>query len=211
MIIRYQLHCWLLLTICLLMTASQTNSQTKRKSNSSCSIGKTYIECPKYFKKLPDVDQNIRFLKYKDEGLEMYFFITLASSGFDDTKLKEAVSKLYAGEKATSFRWKEEDDPLIMNMKTKYKPRVLASLGLSGEYLLEFKAFVFDVKDKKAIFGYVSNEGENEKVNEILFNKGNSLGDMAAGCNAVVSTLNSITKEFKEKEQYCFLTGFTTK
>lgn len=97
-----------------------------------------------------------------------------------------------------------------MNMKTKYEPKVFASLGISGEYLLEFKAYVFELKDKKVILGYVSNESDSKKIDEILFNKGNSLGDNAAGCNAVVTALNSITKEFKEKDQYCFLTGFTS-
>lgn len=96
--VQSKLYCCLLIASCLLLlTVIQGNAQTKKKTNPSCSIGKTSIECPKYFKKLADTDPNIRLLKYKDDQLEMYFFISLVNSGFDDTHLKEAVGKLYAG------------------------------------------------------------------------------------------------------------------
>ena len=37
-----------------------------------------------------------------------------------------------------------------------------------------------------------------------MFEVGKGFADNAPGCNAVVTALNSVTKEFKTPNQYCF-------
>jgi hypothetical protein len=172
----------------------------------TCSIGTTRFACPSNFEALATTDKSIRIFKSTESDGDLYFFVSEPTGAFDAAKVGEALRARYSNLSTDGFRWKPVPDPFVMSTRTKYKYDVMASLGLSGPVLVEVKGFVFDIKGKKLVLGYVSDLSENERLNQRLFDKAQGIGDNAVGCNVVVTTLNSITKEFKEAKQYCYLT-----
>ena len=106
------------------------------------------------------------------------------------------------------FTWKTVDKPLVMGTDTKNKFDVSAVMGLGESNLIEVKGYIFQLDGRTIVLGYLSDWGAASESNRTRFREGSAIGDNAAGCNAVVTTLNSITKEFKEKRQYCFFSAF---
>lgn len=172
----------------------------------SCRVGTTTFACPKDFVKLPDVNPETRLFRSKAKDEALYIFVVIPSGDFVDLALKKALEKYYVGGSNDSFQWKVINNPLTMDVDTKYENNVAASFGFRDKHLLELKYFTFSVKGKNILIGYVADWGEEPGLNKRLFEKGEGIGDTAVGCNAVVTILNSITKEFKERQQYCSLT-----
>jgi hypothetical protein len=109
--------------------------------------------------------------------------------------------------KNEQFSWRSVENPLVMGTNTKYKYDLVSSMGISASYLVEIKGFVFQINKQKFVLGYVSDWSEDGPTNRRRFDVGKGFADNAAGCNAVVTALNSVTKEFKEAKQYCFLSA----
>ena len=175
-----------------------------------CKIGDVNFACPsEYFKQVKSADPRTRIFKYSGEANQMYFFMSVPSGPFDAAHIGELVLANYPNSKGEKFSWKRNDDPMVMNTKTKYKFDLLASVGLTDSFLFEVKSFGFSIGKKNFVLGYVSDISEDPTTNRRVFSTLDGFGDNAPGCNAVVTALNSVTKEFKGKKQYCFLTGFT--
>jgi len=170
-----------------------------------CVIKAVQFDCPDNFKQVKSSDNTVRLFKYKESGNDLYFFATIPTTSFDPQKLGKAV-KAYYSQSKEAFRWKRIPSPLVMSTKTKYKYDLSASYALSTDALIEIKGFVFKLDGKQVVLGYVSDWTGGDDDNRRRFERGTGVGDNAAGCNAVVTVLNSITHEFKEKNQYCFLT-----
>lgn len=175
----------------------------------SCRIGPTTFACPKGFDSLPDIDANTRLFRLKETKTPLFLVVAVPSGEFIDSNLKAALEKYFSDSQGSIFQWKAVKNPLTMELHTKYEKSFSASFGLRDTHLLELKSFVFSVKGKKVLIGYVYDWGEEPMMNKRLFEKGEGLGDTAVGCNAVVTLLNSITKEFKEMNQYCTLSGLS--
>ncbi len=173
------------------------------------SIGTTKFICPAGFVMLPEVDRKTRLFQSKDKENSLYLFVSVPTGEFVDSTVKKAIENQYAANPGNAFQWKPVKNPMTMDVKTKHENRVTASFGLWDKHLVELKAFIFSVKGKIIVIGYASDWGEEPWLNKRLFDKGEGLGDTAVGCNAVVTLLNSITREFKEKKQYCSLSAFT--
>ncbi|MFT3744459.1 MAG: hypothetical protein QM785_09190 [Pyrinomonadaceae bacterium] len=146
----------------------------------------------------------MRLFKYKDGADKVYFFMVDSASGFD----LKLITNLIPGWGGT-FEWKPEKQPLVMDLDTKYKFELVAFLGLSNSRLIEIKSFTFDVDKKKIQLGYVSDWSAGPESNRAAFRAGIGIGDNASACNQVVTALNSVTREFREKEQGCTLTALS--
>lgn len=179
------------------------------KPDTTCRIQATTFACPNGFEKLPDIDATIRLFRYRKDGNLLYFFVAIPVGDFDDSGIKQALGKYYSQPKTATFQWKNEQDPLVMDIKTKYPHKISASLGFWNEFLLELKTFHFSVRQNDIVIGYASNWGDTPRRNREKFEKGEGIGDQAVGCNAVMRTLNSITKEFKDKDQGCTLSALS--
>lgn len=176
---------------------------------STCVIGTTKFKCPENFKEVKSQDSSIRIFKHREAGDDLYFFISVLSGEFDPMIAGKSVLSVFPNIDVDKFKWKTVAEPLVMNVTTKYQFKTMASMGIGPSMLVEVKGFVFDIKGKKIVMGYVSDWSEAyPEINNRLFEKGKAFGDNARGCNAVVTALNSITREFKEKKQYCSLTAF---
>jgi hypothetical protein len=71
--------------------------------------------------------------------------------------------------------------------------------------LVEVKAFRFKVNDKRFVLGYISDWSERQSSNLKRFKTAEPIGDSAEGCNMVMTLLNSVTKEFADKDLGCTL------
>lgn len=183
-----------------------SNGYSQRKAL-PCSIGTTRFLCPSGQKKLKDVDNTIRIFKDSQDGEDRYFFIAILDGVSTDSKIRSAIADYYLGSNSGRLEWKKVDDPLVMSMKTKYVPKISSQFGLLSENLIEIKTFIFDFNNKRILIGYADNFLDEVGTNRKRFQAGKGFSDNAASCNDVVTTLNSITKEFKEKDQYCFLSA----
>jgi hypothetical protein len=174
----------------------------------SCAIGSVRFACPsKYFKEVSAGNAETRTFKYKEAGTGLYFFMSVPKTAFKPGTVGETVIKVDPKFSKEKFEWKPVIDPLVMDMETKYKYDLVASMGLSKSKLLEVKGFIFAVKGKSIVLGYVSDWSEDPAIDRITYKVGKGFADNAPGCNAVVTALNSVTKEFRQREQGCFLTG----
>jgi hypothetical protein len=73
--------------------------------------------------------------------------------------------------------------------------------------LVNFVSRYFEFNGKTIVLGY-GYDTDSDGLAQ-LFERGEAIGDNAIGCNAIATTLNSITKEKKGKLQYCSLTALT--
>jgi hypothetical protein len=174
----------------------------------TCSVNGVAFECPsKYFKEIKVDSSEIKLFKYTDKDAALFFFMSAPSASFDLHALGKLILHTYPKGADQMIEWKSERNPLVMEMQTKYKYDLDVTLGLTETKLFEVKAFNFTVKGKKIVIGYVLDDSETPAVNRELFKAGEGTSDNAAGCNAVATALNSLTREFREKEQGCTLTA----
>ena len=168
-----------------------------------CKVGSINFRCPspKYYPEVKINDPKIRLFKYRDGEDKVYFFMADSESSAEPTVL----TKLVPGWNE-SFEWEPEKNPLVMDLNTKYKFDLVAVFGLSDKRLIEIKTFAFAVNDKKFILGYISDWSEDPAANRAVFRAGTGISDNASACNEVVTALNSVTHEFKERDQGCTLT-----
>lgn len=178
---------------------------TERSTGTSCRAGSIQFTCPEDFKRLPDVDKTTSLFEYENDGTFVYFFVGTPSKTFDFPKVQKAIGKHFS---AFTFRWKPIRDIFMMNMRTKYKKTLTAYLGFEGEKLINLTSATFMFKDKPIVLGYAWDTKSPDAADR--FAEGKAIGDHGVGCNAIVNTLNSITKEFPGEEQYCYLTGFSS-
>jgi len=174
------------------------------QKHSRCSIGSTHFPCPEYFKEVKVSDPTTRLYKYTEKGNNLFFFTSVPQHSFDPAKVGELVLTSYRQLRNERLKWKPVNDPFVMSTDTKHKYQLVAAMGLGSSLFLEVKAFLFEVGGKKFVLGYVSDWSENEVTNRRRFEVGKGFADNAAGCNAVVTALNSVTQEFKTPKQYCF-------
>ncbi|MBX3291231.1 MAG: hypothetical protein KF855_18140 [Acidobacteria bacterium] len=144
--------------------------------------------------------------KYK-EDLELYFFVHSKGRDFEPSDIEMTVKKIFGLETDDTVEWNIISEPFTMGMRTKYRPMVRASYGLSSNKLLEVKGFIFEFNGKDFVAGYISDWSNDPQTNREKFRSGQAAGDNAAGCNAVVTAFNSVSHEFKEKSQHCYLTA----
>lgn len=175
--------------------------------NPSCRIGAVTFHCPEGFTKISNIDTETSLFKYQKNGTILYFFVSIPLKALDYSKITNAIAEHYLVNKQRPFRWKKARQTFMMSMKTKYDKQLASWLGYDGTRLITLTTSRFKVNRRNVILGYA---WENDRlVNaEERFESASGTGDHAVGCNAIVNTLNSITKEFLE-EQYCFLTGFS--
>lgn len=174
----------------------------------SCAVGGVRFTCPsKYFKEISTGKGDTRIFKYKEAGNELYFFMSVPDRAFNPEVVGGIVIKTYPNSSKENFEWKPVIDPWVMEMETKYKYEVVASMGISKTKLFEVKGFVFVLNGRNIVLGYVSDWSEDPTIDRILYQTGKGFGDNAPGCNAVMTALNSVTKEFREREQRCSLSG----
>lgn len=175
-----------------------------------CSIGSTSFACPdNYFTEIKLKETDIRAFRYKSEGSTMVFYVAVPNGVFDQTKVGGSLFQAVSG-KNNKFVWKRLGEVFEMNTSTKYKYDLVSYLGMSDDVLIEIKAFFFNINGKKIILGYLQDWKGSKSENKRRYDAASSIGGSGPGCNEVVTVLNSITKEFPEKEQYCTLMTFTT-
>lgn len=178
--------------------------------NSNCKLGTVNFVCPSdYFTEIKLASTEIRAFKYQSSDIKLIFYLAVPNSKFDPAKAGETIMSAYVKD-GQKFKWKQLPEPFEMDTKTKYKYELISHLGLSEKMLIEVKAFLFTIRGKKIVLGYITDWSESTSENKRLFESGQPLGGSGPGCNAVVTVLNSITKEFRGKEQYCTLTVFST-
>lgn len=165
-----------------------------------CDVGSLKFTCPEDFAKLPNLDDSTSLFKFQYRDTVVYFFVSVPNGGFDDTGVANAIGRYYAS--ATPFRWKKPKDPMTMSMKTQVERKTSSLVGFDGTSLISFRSSEFKVDNKNVVFGYVWDEKAGNKQDK--FKKAEGFEDQGIGCNAVASTLNSITREFPQTRQYCF-------
>lgn len=189
-----------------LMTPAQPKKTTKPVSNInktlSCQIETTVFKCPEDFIKEKDIDENTQLFKQNYKGSITYFFVAILKTEFDDTKVRSVIAERLSGKTSDSFRWKTVDEPLVMDLETKYEKKIVSKLGYNDK-LINFVNRYFEFNGQTIVLGYGYDTKNDGLVK--LFEEGGSEGDNAIGCNAIATTLNSITKEKKGALQYCTL------
>jgi len=182
--------------------------KTVNKSNkaSACKIGTTNFKCPDDFVKEQNIDENTILYRQNYEGSIIYFFAAIPQQEFDDTQVKNIIAGKLSGKPSDIFRWKDVKMPLVMNMETKYEKKIVNQLGYNNK-LINFVSRYFEFNGKTIVLGYGYDSDSDGLVR--LFEKGEAIGDNAIGCNAIATTLNSITKEKKGNLQYCFISGLS--
>ncbi len=93
-----------------------------------------------------------------------------------------------------------------MNLETKYEKKIVNWLGYKNK-LVNFVSRYFEFNEKTIVQGYGYDTDSDGLVQ--LFERGNAIGDNAIGCNAIATTLNSITKEKKGNLQYCSISALS--
>ncbi|MBV9240386.1 MAG: hypothetical protein JO314_00110 [Acidobacteria bacterium] len=145
-------------------------------------------------------------LKYQRDKTLIYLMIAKPSDSTTVPESKQLFEKYFAGKKGSEFEWKRAKSSLMMSVQTRYQPTLAGWLGSDGEHFVDFKVAEFTV-DKQAItIGYAFDWADSRIIGlQQRFASGEGVGDQAIGCNALVSVLNSVTREFPEKKQYCSL------
>jgi hypothetical protein len=165
-----------------------------------CDVGSLKFTCPEDFSKLPNLDDSTSLFKFQHRDTVVYFFVSVPSGGFDDTAMANAIGRYYAS--ATPFRWKKPKEPMTMTMKTQLERKMSSLVGFDGTSLISIRSSAFKVDNKNVVFGYVWDDKAGNKQEK--FKKAEGFEDQGIGCNAVATTLNSITREFPQTRQYCF-------
>ncbi len=172
----------------------------------ACSVSGINFACPsKYFPEVKIGDKQTRIFKYRERGDDLFFFISVPAGSFEPA---EVARLAYAkAPTAAQFDWMVETEPFLMDFETSHRPEISVWLGLNETKLLEVKAFHFDIGKRKFVLGYLSDLTEDQRTNAARFKAAKGFADNAAGCNEVMTILNSVTKEFKDKDQGCTLTA----
>ena len=165
-----------------------------------CDVGSLKFTCPEDFSKLPNLDASTSLFKFEHRDTVVYFFVSVPNGSFDETATANAIGRYYAS--ATPFRWKKPKDPLTMTMKTYLERETTSLIGFDGTSLISFRSTEFKIDNKNVVFGYVWDDKSRNKADK--FKKAEGFEDQGIGCNAVASTLNSITRESPQARQYCF-------
>jgi hypothetical protein len=204
-IFRFAILLILVCNLIVINTNGQTKSTLKKSKNAvSCKIGTTSFKCPDDFQKEQVVDENTILLKQNYSGSIIYFFVAISEQEFDDTKIREIIAGKISKKSSGNFQWKKVEVPFAMNLETKYEKKIINRLGYNNK-LVNFMSRYFEFNGKTIILGY-GYDTDSDGFNE-LFESGEAIGDNAIGCNAIATTLNSITGEKKGKLQYCSLTA----
>lgn len=186
---------------CAVVLAITVTAQTTvGKTAPICDVGSLKFTCPEDFSKLPNLDDSTSLFKFQHRDTVVYFFVSVPNGGFDDTAVANAIGRYYAS--ATPFRWKKPKEPMTMTMKTQLERKTSSLVGFDGTSLISFRSAEFKVDNKNVVFGYVWDDKAGNKQDK--FKKAEGFEDQGIGCNAVASTLNSITREFPQARQYCF-------
>lgn len=206
-----QVRVVLFLFVSLIVTATQ--GQIKRKKTVKktikaelCKIGTTNFKCPDDFLKEQTVDENTILFKQNYEGSIIYFFVAIPEKEFNDIQVKNIIAAKFSGNQSDIFRWKDVKQPLVMDLETKYEKKIMNQLGYNNK-LINFVSRYFEFNGKTIVIGYGYDADSDGMMS--IFEKGNAIGDSAIGCNAIATTLNSMTKEKKGNLQYCTLSAFT--
>ncbi len=93
-----------------------------------------------------------------------------------------------------------------MNLETKYEKKIVNRLGYNYK-LVNFVSRYFEFNGKTIVLGYGYDTDSDGLAG--LFEEGDGIGDNAIGCNAIATTLNSITKEKRGNLQYCSITALS--
>ena len=208
-LLNLRLAILLMLLVC--STTFVIQGQTKKlvkksKKATSCKIGTTNFKCPDGFTDEQTVDENTILFKQNYEGSIIYFFVALPREEFDDTLVRNVIAGKISGKQSDIFRWKDVKVPLVMNLETKYEKKVINRLGYNNK-LVNFVSRYFEFNGKTIVLGYAYDTDSDGLVR--LFERAEAIGDNAIGCNAIATTLNSITKEKKGNLQYCSISGFS--
>lgn len=197
----------LVLLVCSNVSIAQGQAKKtvkKSKNTTSCKIGTINFKCPEGFTKEQNVEENTILFKQNDEGLTTYFFVAFPQKEFDDTIIRNLIAGKISGKQSDVFRWNDVKVPLVMNLETKYEKKVINRLGYNNK-LINFVSRYFEFNGKTIVLGYAYDTDSDGSVR--LFERAEAIGDNAIGCNAIATTLNSITKEKKRNLQYCFISG----
>lgn len=195
-------------TVIVCFVIAPVKGQTKKKvkiKSSACTINAVNFQCPDGFTKVQNIGDAILF-KQDNEGSVIYFFTAIPKQDFDDTSLRNIVAAGLSGKSADGFRWKDVSEPLMMNLETKFEKRIINRLGYNTK-LINFVSRYFEFNGKTIVLGYAYDTDSDGLVK--LFESGRAIGDNAVGCNAIATTLNSMTKEKRGKNQYCFIQGLS--
>jgi hypothetical protein len=188
----------------LLLTLSFTAHAT---AQASCTVVNVTFDCPpaKYFREIKVEEKETRIFKYLSRGSALYIFMSVPTDKFDPNSVAQPAYSSDAKVGDGQFEWAVESKPILMDFETKYKPNVAAWLGLRKALLIEVKAFQFKVGSRGFVLGYMADWSEGQSLNSRRFKAAQPIGDNAEGCNMVMTLLNSVTKEFPEKDQGCTL------
>lgn len=194
----------LCLCLVLLLLCGSASAQAK---NAVCEAGNLKFTCPEDFEKLPNIDATTSLFKFQYKDTLVYFFVANPSGKFDQTSVMNGIATYYPGGVAAPFRWKNMKEPLMMSMRTLHEREVGSWIGYDGTHLLTLRTAAFKINDQNVVFGYAWEAGSKVDNKESKFKKASDIGDQSFGCNAMATTLNSVTREFPQGRQYCFSTG----
>jgi hypothetical protein len=189
-------------------TFLQIDAQVKRikKSKPKCAVKGFLFDCPEDFVKEDTISSESIIFKGDSDNLVTYLFISTSIGFADKDKVVKKIAENFGSTESKKLQLKDITEPLLMDLDSKYKKSENSFFGFDGKILLNFVNRQFSYKGKKIYIGYAYKLDDTDAKAEF---ENPSSGENAVGCNAVASLINSITKEKKDKEQYCTLTAFT--
>lgn len=183
-------------------TANNKKSKTPKNTGSQCLVKGLSFDCPDDFVKDDKIGDKTLIFKSTEGGLLTYLFVSTSTGFADKAEIQKRIAGKFNSSKPNKFVWKNVETSLFMNLRTKYKKSESSFFGFNDDILLNLINRQFLFKNQEIYIGYVYEMKDSDP--KIQFE--NPLGgENAGGCNAVVTLLNSITRESKQKKQYCYL------
>jgi len=186
--------------------AAQTKKSTKTRAAVTkkpvCRTESTIFRCSEDFLMDEAVDKNTVLLKGTGEYSAVYLFVSTPGDNFDEDKVKNRIAKKLSLGETKEFTWRDLG-PGLMDLESSFEKTQKSSVGFDGTSLIHFISRQFNFKNRNIIVGYGYRPVDVATKPQF---EGWLGGDQAMGCNEIATIVNSITKEFKEAEQYCTLT-----
>ncbi|MBS1795639.1 MAG: hypothetical protein JSS81_17420 [Acidobacteria bacterium] len=187
---------------------AQTKKRAVKKTASTaagCRIGATAFRCSRYYAKGEALDADTLIFKSKPskEELPSYLFVSMPAAGrdFDENRVKNRIAVKLAADRTKEFVWRPLE-PALMNLDSRFEKAQISSLGFNGAEIVHFVGRRFEFRNRTVIVGY-GYPAETQAVRREF--EAWLGGDDAGACNEIATILNSITKEHRETEQYCYL------
>jgi hypothetical protein len=173
-----------------------------KQSESQCAVEGFSFDCPDDFVINDKIEKKSIIFESNSGSLLTYLFISTSPKFTDKNKIGRKIAENFGSFDVKNLKWKNLDRPFFMTLNSKYKKGETNYFGFDGVNLLNFIVRQFSFQGKDIYVGYAYKIAENDTKERFENQLG---GENAVGCTAVASWRNLVTKEKKEKKQYCTL------